>query len=368
MPFQNKNTGFGLDFGAQYQVNDKINISASLIDLGYIDWKENTEQIGFDDVNYSFKGFELLDLIDGKNSDSEDFFQDELDSLESLYTPTEAEGIAYRSSIVSKFYTGVDYQLGEKHRVGANVYGRIANGSVTPEFGAFYNLLIGRVVNAVISGSMRNGKVSSVGIGFSVNMGPIQLYATTESATSFINPEAAHLVDGRFGINLTFGRKKKSKEEEIIEELEEEQAEEIEDLIEEEPVEQVQESLVPAAAVAAAAVVPAKAREEEFEEEPIIEKAPEVVVRRGRHKDELDLGYYVVVGAFLSRLNAQKYSNMLKMEGYDNEFGYLTERAYYYVTVYKNDTDIEAARNIRDDFRKKNLFEFPDSWLLSVVE
>ena len=75
-----------------------------------------------------------------------------------------------------------------------------------------------------------------------------------------------------------------------------------------------------------------------------------------------------MVGAFLSKLNAQKYSANLKAKGYENQFGFLTEKDFYYVTVYKNSGDVEKAREVRNEYRKKSDFLFPDTWLLSVVE
>jgi hypothetical protein len=390
MPFSNSNTGYGIDLGAQYQITDRMHVSASLIDLGYIDWKDNTESIGFNDVTYSFTGFDLLDLIDNSDSGNDDVFQQELDSLESLYTVNETEGVAYRSSLVSNFYTAFDYRVGEKHHFGAQVYGRIANGTISPEFGAYYNLQLGRVLNAVINASFRNGKVSSVGAGMSVNLGPVQFYGTTEGASSWINPEAASMVDARVGLNLTFGRKKRARNEEIrIAEEQEEIQLETEELQVEDPTDDG--SALAAGAVLTTGVAVAGAEEmqaaepvaeppamlsepePEAEPEPVMEEAvvmeaPEVVVRQGVHEDELQLGHYVVVGAFLSKGNASEYSQKLKALGYNNQFGFLTEKDFYYVTVYNNKGNIEAARKVRSEYRSMDLFEFPNAWLLSVVE
>ena len=215
LPFSNENTGFGVDLGAQYKITDRMNVSASLIDLGYINWKKDTQNIGFDNVSYSFTGFDLLDLIDNSGA-SEDLLQQQLDSLESMYTPNETEGIAYKSSLVTNFHAAFDYLVGNKHHFGAMVYGRVANGHVTPEVGAYYNIRLGSILNAVVNASFRNGEISGVGAGMSVNLGPVQLYGTTESVTSWINPEAASLVDARVGINLTFGRKKRAMKEKAL--------------------------------------------------------------------------------------------------------------------------------------------------------
>ena len=42
-----KNSGFGIDMGAQLKLNKKISLSASVVDLGIIQWKENTKSYFF---------------------------------------------------------------------------------------------------------------------------------------------------------------------------------------------------------------------------------------------------------------------------------------------------------------------------------
>lgn len=396
LPFVGGNSGIGFDFGAEYQINDRLSVSGSITDLGYIKWKENTESYSLDNVSYSFKGFDVIDLINGDGGNS-DFIQNELDSLENLFTPNELENIVYKSSLVSNFYTGLDYKLGDNHHVGAQVYGKIAEGNITPEFGAYYSLRLGQVVNATVNASFRNGKIHAAGAGVSFDLGPIQLYGTTESVTSLINPQAASLVDARVGMNLKFGRKKRVNNELVADEKEPEGPEDLAVEKAKLPGEiQTREvassvfdissnppAMVAAIAIATAASPPLEITEEidedkrvpveevknEIEELPqIVEEPKVIVVQQGDHEDELELGHYIVVGAFLSKVNAQKYSNSLKSKGYDNEFGFLTEKDFYYVTVYKNSGNIEMAREVRNEYREKEDFLFPDTWLLSVVK
>ena len=155
-----------------------------------------------------------------------------------------------------------------------------------------------------------------------------------------------------------------------------------EELVEEEtpPEPEISEPPVAeVAAIAAAAAVVASAPNlepevqeevvfEEFVQEPEPQEPEVVVVQQGNHADEFATGHYIVVGAFLSRANAAKYSNSLKAKGYDNEFAFLTAKDFYYVTVYKNLGDIETARSVRNEYRQKSDFLFPDAWLLSVVK
>lgn len=211
LPLIYENNGLGIDLGTQYQLTDRINISASVTDVGYIKWNNNTQSYRFNDITYNFEGFDLNAIIDEETH--ENILENELDSLEAIFTSEELKGISYKSSLTSNFYTGFDYQLAKLHHVGAQLYGKIINGSITPEFGIYYNIKVRHILNAVVNASFRNGKIHAAGIGASLDLGVVQLYGTSESVTALIKPEAAYYLDARFGINLIFGKQTKTKEE-----------------------------------------------------------------------------------------------------------------------------------------------------------
>ena len=103
-------------------------------------------------------------------------------------------------------------------------------------------------------------------------------------------------------------------------------------------------------------------------EEPV--KAPEpapVIVKKGTHPDELQSGNYVIVGAFKSRSNAERYSHMLRSRGRENSFGFVSEKKTYYVHVFSSD-DLDQTRKIRNQYRSLSDFQFADSWVLTVEE
>ena len=103
-------------------------------------------------------------------------------------------------------------------------------------------------------------------------------------------------------------------------------------------------------------------------EEPV--KAPEPrhqVVKKGTHAEELASGNYVVVGAFKSRLNATRYSNMLRDRGHENSFGFVSEKNIYYVFVFTSGS-LEETREMRDQYRSLPDFQFSESWVLTVEE
>ena len=63
-----KNIGYALDIGFNFEVINNLVLSASLTDLGVINWKNNTKLFTIDEVSYSFKGENLLDVVRGNNN------------------------------------------------------------------------------------------------------------------------------------------------------------------------------------------------------------------------------------------------------------------------------------------------------------
>jgi type IX secretion system PorP/SprF family membrane protein len=86
--------------------------------------------------------------------------------------------------------------------------------------------------------------------------------------------------------------------------------------------------------------------------------------KRGNHASELDLGDYVIVGVFKGEANAKHFSGELKKLGFSEvDFGYLTEKAVWYVHI-AGGNDIQEAKNKRNKYRKMKMFK--DAWLLTV--
>lgn len=86
-------------------------------------------------------------------------------------------------------------------------------------------------------------------------------------------------------------------------------------------------------------------------------------VKRGTHRDELDVATYVIGGAFKSDANAKHFADGLLKLGFKADYGHLTERNLWYVYLIQT-TDINAARAERDRVRKMKIFR--DAWLLTV--
>lgn len=86
-------------------------------------------------------------------------------------------------------------------------------------------------------------------------------------------------------------------------------------------------------------------------------------VKRGNHKEELDVADYVIGGVFKSDANAKHFADGLAKLGFKADYGHLTEKNLWYVYLYQT-TDINQARNERDRVRKLKILR--DAWLLTV--
>ena len=390
-----KNKGMSWDFGATYNISNNLMVSAALNDIGYIKWKDYTRSYQVDPVYYTFKGFDLLELVN--QSPGQGFLQAELDSLESLYSSTESTGNTFRTSLTGKFYAGINYRLLNMNNFSALVYLDMFNKRVDPAISLGYNLQIRRLINATVGITYQNRQITNIGAGVALKLAALQIYATSDRANSFLYPSRASRADAHIGANLVFGKvkkkdkvekKKKGEQEELAEEAKQDSIPKVEEPAEQEKqavVEQQtaveeqgvvqEEPVVPEQAVIEEQVeeIPAAQDEVNPESPQVIEesvKAPEPgheIVKKGVHPDELDNGNYVVVGAFSSRSNAMRYSNMLRDRGHENSFGFASEKKVYYIFVFSSG-NLEETRDVRDQYRSLADFQFPDSWVLTVEE
>ena len=78
-------TGFGLDFGGTYEINNMASVAASITDLGSISWKQNAQRVTPNGNELLFEGIVLdLDRIDEQyGGDLLEYAGDVLDSLAS---------------------------------------------------------------------------------------------------------------------------------------------------------------------------------------------------------------------------------------------------------------------------------------------
>lgn len=204
--FSNSNKGWGLDLGIEYSINDKFKLAVSVLDLGTITWKEDTKSYLFNEVDYTFTGIDLLDVIKNEN---EDVIQNEIDSLSDLFDPEVVEGLSYNTPLTGKFYLSGVYTLKSIHQFGLVFAGEIFKNKLSPLVGLTYTIKVGKILNAGLNVSYRNQSFGNYGASLAAKFGPIQLYLLADSFESLIFKAAdAKIVSFRFGINILAGKVK----------------------------------------------------------------------------------------------------------------------------------------------------------------
>jgi outer membrane protein OmpA-like peptidoglycan-associated protein len=214
-----KNHGAGIDLGFQWEiVPEKVRLSGSLIDLGFIRWKNDPLNYSTSNATFTFEGLDVADFPSGDSVNAE-YFDSLLtaigDSMVGIFNPDTSYN-AYTTMTIPRFYIGGNYLINESMDAGLLFAGEVYKGTFRPSLTASYNLRVGRVLQLSASWSYVNRSFLNPGFGFSVNGGPVQLYAATDNLLSFFSPQSTRQAHLHAGINLTFGRAPKDRDEDGI--------------------------------------------------------------------------------------------------------------------------------------------------------
>jgi len=210
--FEKRNPGLGFDLGAVYKYDDKITLYASILDLGFIRWRNNVNSFHikgeFTWDGWSDFDFKPDDVGDSLANETGNQFRD---SLIRLFNP-QHKNDAYTMMLTPKFYLGGTYQVHEKLNLGLlfrgdffqhRLHGGVtlsANSDITKWFGAS------------LSYSIQNNSFNNFGAGLVFKAPFFQFYVVTDNYISNIWPQATRNINFRMGINLMFGCNKRQSE------------------------------------------------------------------------------------------------------------------------------------------------------------
>ncbi len=220
-----KNMGFAVDLGADYRFGSKASVSASIIDLGFIKWK--------DDI-YNFKQngeFEFQGVDISKGILSEDFdstmdveFENLGDSIIDIFEMKSSDD-PYTTWLPTKIYIGGSYNLTRNISLGLLSRSEIYNGHLRQSLTLSANTLLANFFSFSLSYSMMNYSYNNLGLGFALRGGPVQFYLVADRIPlSYVMIEETddngdttrypmfldqRTLNIRFGLNLTFGCKEK---------------------------------------------------------------------------------------------------------------------------------------------------------------
>ena len=229
--FAKNNKGWGIDIGANYRLNDRLSLNASIVDLGRIKWSTNNRNLSSETESFVFDGLDMTSAVfvaDSLRGDSInaiiDGFIQEVDTAFQLTQDT----MSYTSATVGRFFLGGQFQLYDKYdhsgSIGAVIQGEFFKGKFRPSFTVSYNQRVRDYLNLNVSYSMINRDLGNIGVGMALNFWPVQFYVVTDNIMagrlarissadadgqegfSMVYPFASKNMNVRLGLNFTIGR------------------------------------------------------------------------------------------------------------------------------------------------------------------
>ncbi len=170
-----KGYGAALDLGVSYQVLPYLQLSAGVLDLGFIRW--NKELVQLDKKNdFVFDGASY-DI----NDDSTNYFKDYGEQLKDLYQVNENPK-AYTSSLCAKFNVGAEFSLW-KDRIGLGVLSKtyLFRRTAWEEFLLSASFRPNRWVSLSVTYGLFDGEWNNLSAGLDLNLGPVNLYMAMDN-------------------------------------------------------------------------------------------------------------------------------------------------------------------------------------------
>ena len=208
----NQNKGFGFDLGAIYKYTDKINLNASITDLGMIFWKSGITQFNAKG-EFIWSGLELSDT-----TNFDDIFDDLGDSLVEALDFIPSIPDKYSTSLPTKIYLGGTYQLHDRVLLGVVNKTMFLKSRPHTSLTFSANVKPLKSVTVTIAYSWMDNTYNNLGLGLAFGKKGAQFYIATDKIPinfakidGILVPYSARTFDLQFGLNIIFGCKKKVK-------------------------------------------------------------------------------------------------------------------------------------------------------------
>jgi hypothetical protein len=201
--------GAGIDFGAAYKVSDELNVFASVVDLGYLSWKDYGEQLYNDGASFTFGGFPFH-KIQSNDSTEGDFFTELADSLNDIFS-LKKERTSYTTSLKTKIFAGANYKINKYFDADGIIHGRFFGSKFYPSVMLGVGANVGSWFRLKLSYAATNGSYDNIGAAAVFNLGAFQIYGAMDNLYGITQVDYAKNITGSFGINFVFRKDKDEK-------------------------------------------------------------------------------------------------------------------------------------------------------------
>jgi len=197
------NHGVGIDLGIDWQINESMSFSVSLLDIGEINWKKSPRTYTANET-FEFDGLSLGTLtFDGEEVLNFDTAQDSLDIIKFDENPG-----AFSTNLSPQLYVGVGYEINEKWHLNATGYYTSIHNNTFSAFSLGANYQLFKNFNIGTAYGVMNDETFLLGLNATLQLGSLQLYAMTDNILSRFQLENSRTINTRFGLGFTFGSEK----------------------------------------------------------------------------------------------------------------------------------------------------------------
>lgn len=194
------NKGFALSGGATYKFDERLKLSFSFADIGFIKWKDEVQTYTLKGMT-KFEGLDMLsDLLRGNDVNVDSLLQ----KMEDDFT-RDTIAVSYTTWLNPKFNFSASYDLARRTTVGLT-FAAFYNKRLYPSVTLGFSQGIGRFFQLVGTASIYQRSVPNLGVGVVIKPGPFQFFVVADNLYPAIDPLAFTNANVRVGINLVFGR------------------------------------------------------------------------------------------------------------------------------------------------------------------
>jgi hypothetical protein len=209
------NLGLGVDLGLTYYPERNVQITASLVDIGYI---SHTKDV----VDYTFKGNYNFEGVSEFNTDGtvDDAFQDFKDAI-----PFETLYHKYTTQRPLKFYSSYQYSFEEERQeecncesdedswyrsaVGAQLFAMTTPRAPMLALTAYYRRRLLQGLQMKATYTIDSYSYSNIGLGLTTKIGVFNFYAMADNLLAYRDVSKANALTFQLGFNVISGGSRK---------------------------------------------------------------------------------------------------------------------------------------------------------------
>lgn len=211
--FLSGNLGMGVDVGFTFHINPQLEVSASILDVGFISYSKNVK-------NTTAKGDFVFEGIEFQyDADSPKNYWGQIDEDFREQLPTDENDQSYISWRPAKFNAALKYSFGERRSkvcydntykdfytdaLGVQLYSVFRPLSPQLALTGFYQKSITNKIHTKFTYTIDDFSYANIGAGLSAQLGKLNLYGMIDNILEYRNLSSANSLSLQLGINVIF--------------------------------------------------------------------------------------------------------------------------------------------------------------------